>query len=73
MENIIKWQTGTPNYNGTYLITFRYFDYNPKYVTIAIRKDNSWYSTDYAILIVDVLAWYPIANIKPYEETCNKD
>lgn len=68
MENIIKWQTETPNYNGTYLITFKYFDYNPKYVTIAIREDNSWYSTAYDILNVDVLAWYPINNIEPYKE-----
>ena len=72
MENIIKWQTGTPNYNGTYLITFRYFDYNPRYVTIAIREDNNWYNTDYNILRVDVLAWYPVAIIKPYEETRNQ-
>lgn len=68
MENIIKWQTGTPNYNGTYLITFRHFDYNPKYVTIAIREGNNWYSTTYDVLRVDVLAWYPINNIEPYKE-----
>ena len=29
MKNIIKWQTGTPNYNGTYLITYKYFGYSP--------------------------------------------
>ena len=68
MENIIKWQTGTPNYNGTYLITYKYFGYNPRYVTVAVREDNSWYNTDYDILRVDVLAWYPVAIIKPYEK-----
>lgn len=69
MRNIIKWQTGTPNYNGTYLITYKYFDYNPRYVTVAIREDNNWYNTDYNILRVDVLAWYPVAIIKPYEKS----
>lgn len=47
MENIIKWQTGTPNYNGNYLITYTYFECEQKYVTIAIREDNSWYSPTY--------------------------
>ena len=73
MENIIKWQTGTPNYNGNYLITYRHFDCDPKYVMVAIRGGNSWYNTTYDSLRVDVLAWYPIANIKPYEEPCNKE
>lgn len=73
MENVIKWQTGTPNYNGTYLITYRHFDCNPKYVMVARREGNDWYNTNYDRLRVDVLAWYPIANIKPYVETCNKD
>lgn len=68
MENIIKWQTGTPNYNGSYLITFKHFDCNQKYVIVAIREGNDWYSTTYDSLRVDVLAWYPIANIKPYKE-----
>ena len=62
MGNMIKWQTGIPNYDGTYLITYRYFDYFQKFVTVAIREGNSWYSTSYDILRVDVLAWYPIAN-----------
>lgn len=73
MENIIKWQTGTPNYNGNYLITYRYFDCDPKYVMVAIREGNSWYSTTYDSLRVDVLAWYPINNIEPYKEETMED
>ena len=33
-----------------------------------IREGNSWYSTAYEILNVDVLAWYSINNIEPYKE-----
>ena len=61
-------QYGTPNRNGNYLITYRYFECNPKYVTIAIREGDSWYSPTYDRLRLDVLAWYPIDNIKPYKE-----
>ena len=68
MENVIKWQTGTPNRNGAHLITYRHFDCFQKYVIVAIREGNDWYSTTYDSLRVDVLAWYPIANIKPYKE-----
>lgn len=65
---MIKWQTGTPSYNGSYLITYKHFDCYQKYVIVAIREGNSWYSTAYDLLRVDVLAWYPINNIEPYKE-----
>lgn len=68
MGNMIKWQTGIPNYDGTYLITYRYFDYFQKFVTVAIREGDSWYSPTYDILKLDVLAWYPISIIEPYKE-----
>lgn len=68
-ESVIKWQTGEPvGRCGKFIITYKYFEGFTKYITTAIREGNTWYDTNYDKLRVDVIAWYPITDIEPYQE-----
>ena len=63
MESIIKWQTGTPNEVGTYIITT---------IDGEIDFDEWEHIRGWGIYLTKaVIAWCPIGNIKPFTKDLN--
>jgi hypothetical protein len=58
MKQIIKWRNGTPTKSGIYLITLK-----DGYVGTSYWGElYGWERFE-----TDIIAWYPIDNIKPYK------
>lgn len=67
MESTIKWQTGTPKYDGYYIVTILLSDGRP-FVTSMFRAGYHWYTPD-GKRVSDqglVTAWFRLRDIKPY-------
>jgi hypothetical protein len=61
MESVIKWQTGEPKEDGTYIIT-------TDEGKIAIASFFVGYSPDIEFFKICVTAWCKLSDIKPYKE-----
>lgn len=64
MESVVKWRTGEPPKVGRYLITTKYGNV---FTDVWYRKTDNLYDWE-RHFIDDVIAWYPISEIKPYKE-----
>ncbi len=60
MESIIKWQTGEPKEDGTYIIT-------TDEGKIAIASFLIGYSPDIEFFKICVTAWCKLSDIEPYK------
>lgn len=76
MESIIKWRTGIPTEEGTYLVSYR-FSYYPiespleKVYTTGIGTSywhEFWHNYEDEADDCKVLAWCPLSEIEPYKE-----
>ena len=68
MESVIKWQTGEPTEDGTYLVVYEIDEYRNDVITL-IRSRSKW--MNFFFVEVDkkrVLAWCLIGSIKPYKD-----
>ena len=62
MESVIKWQTGEPNINGAFLVTYK------NSVCKFERKRGFWMYYGLIINDKDVVAWCKLSDIEPYKE-----
>ena len=66
--SVIKWQTGEPTEDGTYLAVYEINEYRNDVITL-IRSRSKW--RDFFFGKVDkkrVLAWCKLSDIEPYKE-----
>jgi hypothetical protein len=81
MESKIKWQTGKPKENGSYLVTFKYCYledlntgerlYHKRLYQTFIGQtywEGFWHQYDDKMSACKVIAWCKISDIKPYKE-----
>ena len=76
MESTIKWQTGEPKENGTYLVTYRFGHYTientmEKIYDISIGTSywvSFWHNYDDEHSDCRVIAWCKLSDIEPYKE-----
>lgn len=73
MESVIKWQTGTPDEEGEYLVTLRngdvVFDEYFSYTDSDGNEYFLWRSCDDDD---DIIAWCPLSKIEPYKPISNE-
>lgn len=60
MENVIKWQKGTPDTYGRYIITTKWKEVTVDYYD----KDLGWFK----YFDKDIVAWCSLTDIEPYKE-----
>ena len=68
MKSVIKWQTGEPTEDGTYLVVYKIDEYRNS-VTTLICSRSKW--RNFFFGTVDkkrVTAWCKLSDIKPYKE-----
>lgn len=68
MESVIKWQTGEPTEDGTYLVVYEINEYRNDVITL-VRSRSKW--RNFFFGEVDkkrVTAWCKLSDINPYEE-----
>lgn len=68
MESVIKWQTGEPTEDGTYLVVYKIDEYRNDVITL-IRSRSKW--RNFYFDKVDkkrVTAWCKLSDIKPCKE-----
>lgn len=58
----VKWQTGVPNINGAFLVTYK------NSVCKFERKRGFWMYCGLIINDKDVVAWCKLSDIEPYKE-----
>lgn len=67
MESTIEWQTGTPKWDGYYIVTILLSDGTP-WVTPIFRQGYHWFTNDGKVITDPglVTAWFSLRDIKPY-------
>lgn len=76
MESVIKWQTGKPKENGSYLVTFKYCYFDDLntgerlYETVIGQTywDGFWHNYHDNRSGCKIIAWCKVSDIEPYKE-----
>lgn len=76
MGSVIKWNTGEPEENGSYLVTFKYCYFNDlntleKLYETAIGQtywEGFWHNYDDRRHDCRIIAWCKMSDIEPYKE-----
>ena len=76
MGSVIKWNTGEPEENGSYLVTFKYCCFDDlntleKSYETAIGQtywDGFWHNYDDGRYDCRIIAWCKMSDIEPYKE-----
>lgn len=68
MESKIKWQTGEPKHDGTYIVTS--FDSLQKINICRVleRVGYKWMNGNLEVRYHNIKAWYKLNDIEPYRE-----